>query len=98
MAAKKILIHTSVKLVTQPRDALCPLERILIHTSVKLVTASIFAKASGSNILIHTSVKLVTKVAAPFLDITLQRAHHSAGHEILFRSKRAHRNDGEPIH
>ena len=35
---------------------------------------------------------------ADCLDITLQRAHHSAGHEILFRSKRAHRNDGEPIH
>ena len=32
------------------------------------------------------------------MDITLQRAHHSAGHEFLFRSKRAHRNDGEPIH
>ena len=32
------------------------------------------------------------------LDITLQSARHSAGHEFLFRSKRAHRNDGEPIH
>ena len=34
----------------------------------------------------------------PVLDITLQSARHSAGHEFLFRSKRAHRNDGEPIH
>ena len=32
------------------------------------------------------------------LDVYKRQAHHSAGHEILFRSKRAHRNDGEPIH
>ncbi len=43
-----------------------------------------------------TDLKPIYK--APTVDITLQSAHHSAGHEILFRSKRAHRNDGEPIH
>ena len=34
----KILIHTSVKLVTQEAEALAKEHFILIHTSVKLVT------------------------------------------------------------
>ena len=55
-----ILIHTSVKLVT---DALLLVEsmgEILIHTSVKLVTLRRFYSNTCPRILIHTSVKLVT--------------------------------------
>ena len=37
-AAKGILIHTSVKLVTEITAAATQAELILIHTSVKLVT------------------------------------------------------------
>ena len=59
---KAILIHTSVKLVTQPRHAIRAAEGILIHTSVKLVTRQlVFFNLRLFNILIHTSVKLVTR-------------------------------------
>ena len=55
-----ILIHTSVKLVTEPFPVRNLHGAILIHTSVKLVTVlPVVADAVGM-ILIHTSVKLVT--------------------------------------
>ena len=56
----KILIHTSVKLVTRWRYISGWICNILIHTSVKLVTHRIRAEGKTSAILIHTSVKLVT--------------------------------------
>ena len=56
----KILIHTSVKLVTPLTQTLIEDFGILIHTSVKLVTGSKFHFHSVAEILIHTSVKLVT--------------------------------------
>ena len=57
----RILIHTSVKLVTvkgRPLPAAC---KILIHTSVKLVTSRRAGNVGRKPILIHTSVKLVTE-------------------------------------
>ena len=58
--AINILIHTSVKLVTQCRFAGPGFSIILIHTSVKLVTRPMANHAICNAILIHTSVKLVT--------------------------------------
>ena len=56
-----ILIHTSVKLVTQALPLIpLPLSAILIHTSVKLVTTQKGDDGMSTRILIHTSVKLVT--------------------------------------
>ena len=57
-----ILIHTSVKLVTNIAARRGTLMIILIHTSVKLVTNLIRLHLGQSPILIHTSVKLVTEV------------------------------------
>ena len=59
-----ILIHTSVKLVTDQRHHQAGGGGILIHTSVKLVTARFPEPISVSAILIHTSVKLVTVSAS----------------------------------
>ena len=56
----RILIHTSVKLVTQRVFAFAHEYVILIHTSVKLVTYFGLEEVAVSGILIHTSVKLVT--------------------------------------
>ena len=58
----EILIHTSVKLVTQSSPDRMRRYSILIHTSVKLVTLPPDAVADSIAILIHTSVKLVTSV------------------------------------
>ena len=55
-----ILIHTSVKLVTQVPKAGADGKIILIHTSVKLVTLLVLSAQVCIAILIHTSVKLVT--------------------------------------
>ena len=55
-----ILIHTSVKLVTNKRNSAVIFVNILIHTSVKLVTAFDALATFLHCILIHTSVKLVT--------------------------------------
>ena len=57
---KRILIHTSVKLVTRFLNGDENKAVILIHTSVKLVTQLKEDKRRALNILIHTSVKLVT--------------------------------------
>ena len=56
----RILIHTSVKLVTQRLNVAYMELVILIHTSVKLVTYDQRHKNPKIHILIHTSVKLVT--------------------------------------
>ncbi|EHL64716.1 hypothetical protein HMPREF1006_00590, partial [Synergistes sp. 3_1_syn1] len=58
--AFRILIHTSVKLVTGHRGGAKMKIIILIHTSVKLVTWLFRIHWSTNIILIHTSVKLVT--------------------------------------
>ena len=63
IGAIRILIHTSVKLVTQYAQWLAMAERILIHTSVKLVTEEFGNTFHLDAILIHTSVKLVTQHA-----------------------------------
>ncbi len=55
-----ILIHTSVKLVTDNLRSNCRTFCILIHTSVKLVTEIGNEIKGVLRILIHTSVKLVT--------------------------------------
>ena len=55
-----ILIHTSVKLVTNQSSRLGYNCNILIHTSVKLVTFAVPHTCPRAVILIHTSVKLVT--------------------------------------
>ena len=56
----RILIHTSVKLVTYLHYLVFGHARILIHTSVKLVTRRVHRHHQPLYILIHTSVKLVT--------------------------------------
>ena len=61
----RILIHTSVKLVTIGQNRLVGFCIILIHTSVKLVTYDGVFVFDFCVILIHTSVKLVTSPAAP---------------------------------
>ena len=61
----RILIHTSVKLVTIKDALFRKVGAILIHTSVKLVTAVLGGVAVHIKILIHTSVKLVTRVVFP---------------------------------
>ena len=60
MIENKILIHTSVKLVTQSVAIPGWIDEILIHTSVKLVTPQLRQERRFNSILIHTSVKLVT--------------------------------------
>ena len=57
----EILIHTSVKLVTEQTAAVFEWQEILIHTSVKLVTGLCQVMPLHLEILIHTSVKLVTR-------------------------------------
>ena len=69
MSANKILIHTSVKLVTLLHHIQGYAAHILIHTSVKLVTDLYASYKPRYDILIHTSVKLVTHPAS------LPRAH-----------------------
>ena len=56
----RILIHTSVKLVTLFSSSNSRTFCILIHTSVKLVTLVAVRDVLFVVILIHTSVKLVT--------------------------------------
>ena len=68
----QILIHTSVKLVTQRGNPERKNDDILIHTSVKLVTRQHNGKKTCYIILIHTSVKLVT-----WLYSSPQGAHHN---------------------
>ena len=62
LSEQKILIHTSVKLVTGEKRLYERLRDILIHTSVKLVTMYMCWYLHGILILIHTSVKLVTPI------------------------------------